>query len=519
MDYIYNVNNINNIYCVIQEKDSVIERQQKEIEELRKVNQSMMKENEKLRNDLDLVKKLNDALEKFKFSLERNIQVLKEFDKSRWSISDAENEVKIWEHEYLMVRKTLDRKEKEELAAATVAAAVTGIIVPNQNVPPKTTSRRNPPKPKIAEDGTALKRYVCDYPNCTYRSNWAHDLKGHKRKHTGEKPYTCGWLNCNKSFRDLRDLKRHQRAHTGDKRYSCDWPGCDYRSTDVANLAKHKRTHTGEKPYKCDWAGCEARFADGSHLRRHQKKHENQLAKIEKNKTSSPTGKKRRNQNKNSTSTTKTRQQPSRKAKSAGTPAIPLEVILSVAEGAAFSSESDKKETENTDSFTTENVQSEKNPEKANDRREDISLEATNHSDSKNLQTVQINSTTQSDNSIITPITEGRNEFQIRHSDDTASMQSAAIGLVVIGNISSTDIENLSNNARVVSLPQLNNNEGGSINNQNVITSIHALHNAEICNMQNVDTETIEPIEIDTTQAEVSVNIHSDLYNKIFRQL
>lgn len=312
MDYIVTYPNVNNVHCVIQEKDVIIERQQKEIEELKKTNQLLIKDNEKLKNDYDLQKKLNEALENFKYSLEREIQVLKNKDNNKWSTSDAESEVKIWEHEYLMVRRMIEKKEKEESLAA---AGVHNQNKPNQTSqkPKNVSNKRSAAKHKVA-DGTgqtAIKKYVCDYPSCNYRSNWAHDLKGHKRKHTGERPYTCSWLNCNKSFRDLRDLKRHQRAHTGDKKYSCDWPGCEYRSTDVANLAKHKRTHTGEKPYKCSWEGCNACFADGSHLKRHQNKHENQINKM--SKTGSKNKKKTCiNKNRN----VKTRQQPARKSKS-----------------------------------------------------------------------------------------------------------------------------------------------------------------------------------------------------------
>ncbi|XP_054163340.1 zinc finger protein 143-like [Oppia nitens] len=359
MDYIvnYTVNNPN-IHCVIQEKDAIIGRQSKEIEELHKANQLLAKDNDRLLADLDLQKKLCEALEKFKYNLERHVAALKDYDLNRWSIGEVESEVRIWEHEYLMVRKMLEKKEREEQQALLMAStvALNGSVANtigtqssvsannnNNDTAHQTPSHRqhqqqrrtNKPRPvEVAADGTQLKRYVCDFPNCTYRSNWAHDLKGHKRKHTGEKPYTCGWLNCNKSFRDLRDLKRHQRAHTGDKRYSCDWPGCEYRSTDVANLAKHKRTHTGERPYKCDWAGCEASFADGSHLRRHQKKHENQMTKTAKISAKSPKKQSTTLSKNAKTGFVKIRQQPGRRAKgsSAGrilvevTPDVPQEV-------------------------------------------------------------------------------------------------------------------------------------------------------------------------------------------------
>ena len=103
MDYIvnYNVSNVN-IHCVIQEKDAIIARQQKEIEDLHKANQLLAKDNNKLKTDLDLQKKLNEALEKFKYSLERHVAVLKDYDKNKWSVSETESEVTVWEHEYLI---------------------------------------------------------------------------------------------------------------------------------------------------------------------------------------------------------------------------------------------------------------------------------------------------------------------------------------------------------------------------------------------------------------------------------
>jgi hypothetical protein len=181
MDYIvnYNVSNVN-IHCVIQEKEAIIERQQKEINLLNERTQDF-------KNDLDLQKKLTEALEKFKYSLERNISVLKEHDNNRWSISDAESEVKIWEHEYLMVKRMLDKREREENQQLIIANNVINNVNNNsaQNINKQSTPRRSTPKTKIAEDGSAVKRYVCEYPDCGYRSNWAHDLKGHRRKHTG----------------------------------------------------------------------------------------------------------------------------------------------------------------------------------------------------------------------------------------------------------------------------------------------------------------------------------------------
>ena len=96
-----------------------------------------------------------------------------------------------------MIRKTLEKKERDETQALLLANHTINQMNSNTDVSQMNEQnrgqphRRSAPKAKtivVTSDGTVVKRYVCDYPNCTYSSNWAHDLKGHKRKHTGN-PY------------------------------------------------------------------------------------------------------------------------------------------------------------------------------------------------------------------------------------------------------------------------------------------------------------------------------------------
>ena len=99
----------------------------------------------------------------------------------------------------LFVRKNIDKRERDENQALFVANQALNLLDQNTDISnsgeqssaqtPKQTHRKSAPKTKtviVASDGTVVKRYICDYPNCTYSSNWAHDLKGHKRKHTGK---------------------------------------------------------------------------------------------------------------------------------------------------------------------------------------------------------------------------------------------------------------------------------------------------------------------------------------------
>ncbi|KAJ1616747.1 hypothetical protein T492DRAFT_1104657 [Pavlovales sp. CCMP2436] len=87
--------------------------------------------------------------------------------------------------------------------------------------------------------------FVCDEPDCGYRTTTTGNLKAHKRTHSGERPYACDEAGCGYCATTAGNLKAHKRTHSGERPYVCDEAGCEYRATTAGNLKAHKKKHSG----------------------------------------------------------------------------------------------------------------------------------------------------------------------------------------------------------------------------------------------------------------------------------
>ncbi|KAL3882402.1 hypothetical protein ACJMK2_028745 [Sinanodonta woodiana] len=112
--------------------------------------------------------------------------------------------------------------------------------------------------------------FVCNEEGCGKSFLTSYSLKIHVRVHTKEKPYECS--GCEKTFNTLYRLKAHQRLHTGNT-FNCDENGCTKFFTTLSDLRKHLRTHTGERPYRCEEDGCGKKFMASHHLKTHKRTH------------------------------------------------------------------------------------------------------------------------------------------------------------------------------------------------------------------------------------------------------
>ena len=131
---------------------------------------------------------------------------------------------------------------------------------------------------------TGERRFVCEFPNCSYRSYYPSNLKLHvSRMHRPDPSvmdnmddqslsilyptFKCTYVGCDKSFKTKDDLKQHSQRHSSERPYKCNYDNCDRTYKSCRELRQHKlMTHLGIKQ-RCDWPGCDVATASPASLR------------------------------------------------------------------------------------------------------------------------------------------------------------------------------------------------------------------------------------------------------------
>jgi len=144
----------------------------------------------------------------------------------------------------------------------------------------------------VHTDASAPKKYVCDFPGCTYGTNTHSNFREHKKRHVGK--HFCD--QCGKEFTTPACLRRHFRNIHAEATFLCKTCGKAFggkRALNIhmethstvllpcnlcgkmfkkKNLPSHmKFVHEGSRDYVCQYPGCGKAYKTGSHVRRHMK--------------------------------------------------------------------------------------------------------------------------------------------------------------------------------------------------------------------------------------------------------
>lgn len=92
-------------------------------------------------------------------------------------------------------------------------------------------------------------------PHCERSFSFAHHLRAHINRHTGNRPYSC--QSCDKKFFECSNLNEHIKSvHLNVKRYVCQV--CTKSFNRSGNLTAHMFIHTNRYPHQC--GHCNAGF-------------------------------------------------------------------------------------------------------------------------------------------------------------------------------------------------------------------------------------------------------------------
>ena len=89
--------------------------------------------------------------------------------------------------------------------------------------------------------------FICDHPNCKYKTTVRQSMDCHKIKHKSEKTFKCERIGCELLFKTYYQMKNHLKRVHCSKSVLCEWPGCEARFKTKYEVQNHLRTHTGEK--------------------------------------------------------------------------------------------------------------------------------------------------------------------------------------------------------------------------------------------------------------------------------
>ena len=155
-----------------------------------------------------------------------------------------------------------------------------------------------------------LLRFVCDHPNCDYKTGVKEQLKKHNLlNHTEALPLIkCQYEGCDKTFKLQEYYKYHLKSHSttlltcpyegcgrtyyidislkkhikivhSDNWYSCEWPGCDYKTKRKGGLRCHMATH-GDEHIACVWPKCDKMFKTNANMKSHLLTHKQEKNQI-----------------------------------------------------------------------------------------------------------------------------------------------------------------------------------------------------------------------------------------------
>ena len=155
-----------------------------------------------------------------------------------------------------------------------------------------------------------LLRYVCDHPNCDYKTGKKDQLKRHNiLNHTEDFPLIkCQYEGCDKAFKLQEHYRHHLKTHSttllirphegcgktyyiedslkkhikivhSDIWYSCEWPGCDYKTKRKSSLRGHIASH-GVEHIACVWPQCDKMFKTITNMKQHLLTHKQEKNQI-----------------------------------------------------------------------------------------------------------------------------------------------------------------------------------------------------------------------------------------------